>query len=56
MPVSFLIVSEETVFMNIYIDGPDGGSGWQTVTSGTAVEVKLHSENGMDYLRLIHIV
>jgi len=56
MAVSLLISSGETVFLNIYIDGPGGGSGWQTVTSGTTVEVKLRSANGMDYLRLIHLV
>ncbi|UCD45443.1 MAG: hypothetical protein JSV27_02830 [Candidatus Bathyarchaeota archaeon] len=44
------------MFLNIYIDGPGGGSGWQTVTSGTTVEVKLRSANGVDYLRLIHLV
>jgi len=56
MTSSFIIESGETVFINIYIDGPGGASGWQTVTSGTSLEVKLHSASGMDYIRLLILV
>lgn len=47
--------SGETVILNIYIDGPGGASGWQTLSAGTTVEVKIHSATGMDYPRLINL-
>lgn len=50
------ISSGETVFLNIYIDGPGGVSGWQTLSAGTTVEVKIHSAAGMDYPRLLLLV
>ena len=56
MTESFLILSGQTRIVNVYIDGPGGGSGWQSMTAGTSVEVKLHSADGMDYLRLIALV
>lgn len=56
MPSPYGFSSGETVFLNIYVDGPGGASGWQTLSSGTTVEVKIHSAAGMDYPRFLLLV
>lgn len=51
----------------IYIDGPGDGAPettpatpevdyWQSVSSGTTVNIKLHSAAGMDYIKLVQLV
>jgi flagellin-like protein len=46
------IESGATAIINIYVD-----DGWGApVTSGTTVNVKLHSAGGMDYIRLVGLV
>ena len=61
------INSGATVTVKIYIDGPGDDSGesatpvadtdyWRSVTSGTTVNVKIHSAGDMDYIKLIELV
>jgi len=50
----------------IYIDGPgDGGETtpatpevdyWQSISSGTTINIKFHSAGGMDYIKLVQLV
>lgn len=35
--------------IHLYIDGPGGGDGWRTLSSGTSINVKIHTASGMDY-------
>lgn len=56
--------ASETIM--VYVDGPgDAGEAsppaaktdyWQSVTSGTTINVKIHSAGGMDYIKLIELV
>ena len=47
--------------INVFIDGPGGSNGpggtdqWQKVSSGTTINIKLHSAGGMDYIRLVRL-
>jgi len=54
------IESGATNIIKIYIDGPgdteDGDPpGWQSVSSGTTVNIKIHSAGGMDYIKLVKL-
>ena len=42
----------------IYIDADEGGSdeGWESVSSGTTINIKLHSAGGMEYLKMVELV
>ena len=61
-----IIESGATAIVNIDIDGVgDLGEGvppvpktdyWQSVSSGTTVNIKLHSAGGYDYIKLIELV
>jgi len=42
--------------IHIYIDGPGGTDGWEYVTTGTTVNIKIHSAGGMDYYELLELV
>ena len=49
------IQSGVTAVINILIDG--GTDGWGApVTSGTTVNIKIHSAGGMDYIKLIELI
>ena len=50
------VKSGETKKIMIFVDGPGGGATWQTVSSGTTVNIKIHSAGGMDYIKLIELV
>ena len=52
------IESGATVMIYLYIDGiedaaPDGQ--WQSVSSGTTINIKIHSAGGMDYIKLVQL-
>ena len=67
MTQSCVLESGSSKTINIYIDGP-GDSGetstgpvaktdyWQSVTSGTTINIKIHSAGGMDYIKLLELV
>ncbi len=60
------IESGATATITIYIDGTGdaleadpvvaGTDYWKSVTSGTTVNIKIHSAGGMDYIKLIELV
>ena len=50
------IESGATSIISVYIDGPGTMPGWQSVTAGTTVNIKIHSAGGMDYPKLIELV
>ena len=66
MGLSVTIKSGASTTINIYIDGQGDGAEavppvaetdyWQSVTSGTTVNLKVHSAGGMDYIKLIELV
>jgi hypothetical protein len=47
------ITSGDTLTIQIYID--DGKTG-TTLSSGTTVNIKVHSAGGMDYIKLVELV
>ena len=61
-----VITSGSSTTIIVYVDGTgDAGEGvppvagtdyWQSVTSGTTVNIKIHSAGGMDYIKLIQLV
>ena len=51
MSASETIESGATALIYIYIDDT-----WTHVTSGTTVNIKIHSAGGMDYIKLIELV
>ncbi len=56
MTTSTQITSGATKIIMVYIDGADGTTPWQTVSSGTTVNIKVHSAGGMDYIKLMELV
>jgi len=40
----------------VFIDGPTTAPQWESVTSGTTVNIKIHSTGGMEYLKLVELV
>ena len=49
------VLSGATSTIRIFVDG--GADGWGApVTSGTTVNIKVHSAGGMDYIKLIELV
>ena len=56
MGVTKTIASGDSATIHIYIDGPLGTDGWESVTTGTTVNIKIHSAGGMDYYELIELV
>lgn len=49
------VLSGATSTINIFVDG--GTDGWGApVTSGTTINLKIHSAGGMDYIKLIELV
>ncbi len=62
MTVTETIESGATLIVTILIDGPgdtdpaDGTPpGWQRVSVGTTVNIKIHSASGMDYIKLVQL-
>ena len=53
MTSSQSIKSGETKMINIFIEATRTGS---TLSSGTTVNIKIHSAGGMDYIKLIELV
>jgi hypothetical protein len=51
MTASKTIESGAVATVMVYID-----EGWESVTSGTTVNIKIHSAGGMDYIKLITLV
>ena len=51
MTTSMTIESGATATIKVYID-----VGWESVTPGTTVNIKIHSAGGMDYVKLITLV
>jgi len=51
MTTSMTIESGATATIMVYID-----DGWESVTPGTTVNIKIHSAGGMDYIKLITLV
>jgi flagellin-like protein len=56
MTTSTQITSGATQIVMVYIDGADASTPWGTVSSGTTVNIKVHSAGGMDYIKLIELV
>ena len=66
MTTAEVIASGATATITVYVDGTgDVGEGvppvagtdyWKSVTSGTTVNIKIHSAGGMDYIKLIQLV
>lgn len=44
----------ETKIIHIYVDGPGGKCGWQTLTAGTALQISVISTSGLNYP--IHLI
>jgi len=65
MTVAETIESGATLTIKVFIDGlGDLGEGdppvagvdqWKSVSSGTTVNIKIHSANGMDYIKLVKL-
>jgi archaeal type IV pilus assembly protein PilA len=51
MTTSTSITSGATEQVLVYIDDT-----WETVSSGTTVNIKIHSAGGMDYIKLVELV
>ena len=51
MTQSETIESGDLRIINVYID-----DGYKTLSSGTTVNIKLHSAGGMDYIKLVELV
>ena len=51
--VSTVITSGDTVTVYFWMDSAKVGT---TLTSGTTVNLKIHSSGGMDYIRLVELV
>ena len=65
MGVTVTLASGASTTINISIDGQGDGSEtgavpgvdyWQSVTSGTTINIKVHSAGGMDYIKLTELV
>ena len=66
MGLTVTLASGASTTINIHIDGQgDSGEGtpkvpgddyWQSVTSGTTINIKVHSAGGMDYIKLTELV
>ena len=56
MGTTCTIESGATSTIHVFIDGPATLPGWQSVTAGTTVNIKIHSAGGMDYIKLIELV
>jgi hypothetical protein len=52
MTTSTTVTSGATFFVNIYIDYDN----YLSLSSGTTVNIKVHSAGGMDYIKLIELV
>ena len=50
-----VIGSGESIVVKIWIWN-DGTNGYSTLSSGTTVNIKLHSAGGMDYIKLVELV
>ncbi len=50
-----VLESGETSSILIFIDGPGGTSQWKMVSTGTTVNIKIHSSGGMDYIKLVKL-
>jgi len=46
------IVSGQTIYINLLIDY----EAYKSLSSGTTVNIKIHSAGGMDYIKLIELV
>jgi len=52
------IESGATVVIIVLIDGPGDATTdgrWRSVSAGTTVNIKIHSANGMDYIKLVKL-
>jgi len=51
------IESGDIAYVNIFIDYPGGGTDdYKKLTSGTTINIKIHSAGGMDYIKLAELV
>ncbi len=50
-PTAFTILSGETKTVTVWV-----GSGHPTLSSGTTVNIMMHSAGGMDYIRLMQLI
>ena len=48
--------SGESNTFHVLIDGPATAPQWQYVSSGTTINIKIHSTGGMEYLKLVELV
>ncbi len=53
MTTTFAITSGATAAIEIYIESTKPGT---TLSSGTTVNIKVHSAGGMDYIKLVELV
>ncbi len=53
MTTTFAITSGATAAVEIYIDADKAGT---TLSSGTTINIKVHSAGGMDYIKLVELV
>ena len=51
--VSTVITSGQTVTVFFWMDSAKAGT---TLTSGTTINIKIHSSGGMDYIKLVELV
>ena len=55
-PSGLLLQSGSTGNIYILIRAPDtSGGGYRTLSSGTTVNIRLHSANGMDYTKMFEL-
>ena len=51
------IESGDIAYVNICIDYPgDGADDYKKLSSGTTINIKIHSAGGMDYIKLVELV
>jgi len=51
-----VIGSGESVVVYVWIWRADADNGYSTLSSGTTVNIKIHSAGGMDYIKLVELV
>jgi len=66
MGLTLSLPSGSTIPINIFIEGPGNGGEttpptagldyWQNISSGTTINIKIHSAGGMDYIKLLELV
>jgi len=51
-----VVGSGEAIVVIVWIWNDGAGNGYSTLSSGTTVNIKLHSAGGMDYIKLVELV